>query len=99
MQQFAWLMKVRSYLLPGAMLLAGVASLASGALPLPAFDALAGRAVPILAFVLAMSLLTELLDEAGLFKVVTDRLAGLGRGLPLVPLLRWMETGAWRRQQ
>lgn len=80
MQQFAWLMKVRSYLLPGAMLLAGVASLASGALPLPAFDALAGRTVPILAFVLAMSLLTELLDEAGLFKVVTDRLAGLGRG-------------------
>ncbi|MEV7998548.1 SLC13 family permease [Pseudarthrobacter oxydans] len=73
-------MKVRSYLLPGAMLLAGVASLASGALPLPAFDALAGRTVPILAFVLAMSLLTELLDEAGLFKVVTDRLAGLGRG-------------------
>ncbi|MFJ6355636.1 ArsB/NhaD family transporter [Pseudarthrobacter oxydans] len=73
-------MKVRSYLLPGAMLLAGVASLASGALPLPAFDALAGRAVPILAFVLAMSLLTELLDEAGLFKVVTDRLAGLGQG-------------------
>lgn len=62
------------------MLLAGVASLASGALPLPAFDALAGRTVPILAFVLAMSLLTELLDEAGLFKVVTDRLAGLGRG-------------------
>ena len=62
------------------MLLAGVATLVSGALPVPAFDALAGRTLPVLAFVLAMSLVTELLDEAGLFTVVTPRLAGLGRG-------------------
>nr|WP_232223529.1 SLC13 family permease [Arthrobacter sp. FB24] len=80
MERFAWLMKIRSYLLPGAMLAAGVAALAAGALPGPAFGDLAARTIPILSFVLAMSLVTELLDEAGLFRVVTDRLAALGRG-------------------
>ena len=80
MKQFAWLKAVRSYLLPGATLAAGVATLAFGVLPLPAFGDLATRTIPILAFVLAMSLVTELVDEAGLFRVVTDRLAALGRG-------------------
>jgi len=79
-KQFAWLSAARSYLLPGATLAAGIATLALGALPLPAFGELAARTVPILAFVLAMSLVTELVDEAGLFRVVTDRLAALGRG-------------------
>src|SRR6478735_4816954 len=78
--QFAWLKATRSYLLPGATLAAGVATLAFGVLPLPAFGDLATRTIPILAFVLAMSLVTELVDEAGLFRVVTDRLAALGRG-------------------
>ncbi|UKA65778.1 arsenic transporter [Arthrobacter sp. FW306-05-C] len=80
MKQFAWLKAARSYLLPGAILAAGLASLALGVLPLPAFGELAARTIPILAFVLAMSLVTELVDEAGLFRVVTDRLAALGRG-------------------
>lgn len=80
MKQFAWSKTARSYLLPGATLAAGVATLASGALPFPAFGELASRTIPILAFVLAMSLVTELVDEAGLFRVVTDRLAALGRG-------------------
>jgi Na+/H+ antiporter NhaD/arsenite permease-like protein len=79
-QRFVWLKKARSYFLPGVMLLGGVVVLGVGALPLPEFAGLADRTVPVLAFVLAMSLLTELLEEAGLFKVVTDRLAGLGRG-------------------
>jgi arsenical pump membrane protein len=79
-KQFAWLRAARSYLLPGATLAAGMATLALGALPLPAFGELASRTIPILAFVLAMSLVTELVDEAGLFRVVTDRLAALGRG-------------------
>ena len=78
--RFAWLTKIKSYLLPGATLAAGIAALAVGALPEPAFAELADRTVPILSFVLAMSLVTELLDEAGLFRVVTDRLAALGRG-------------------
>ena len=80
MKQFAWLKAARSYLLPGAALAAGMAILALGVLPLPAFGELASRTIPILAFVLAMSLVTELVDEAGLFRVVTDRLAALGRG-------------------
>ncbi|MGN7147657.1 SLC13 family permease [Arthrobacter sp. SAFR-179] len=80
MKQFAWLKAARSYLLPGAVLTAGTATLALGVLPLPAFGELASRTIPILAFVLAMSLVTELVDEAGLFRVVTDRLAALGRG-------------------
>ncbi|UKA74441.1 SLC13 family permease [Arthrobacter sp. FW306-07-I] len=80
MKQFAWLKAARSYLLPGAILAAGLASLALGVLPLPAFGELAARTIPILAFVLAMSLVTDLVDEAGLFRVVTDRLAALGRG-------------------
>lgn len=80
MHRFAWLTKIKSYLLPGATLAAGIAALAVGALPEPAFAELADRTVPILSFVLAMSLVTELLDEAGLFRVVTDRLAALGRG-------------------
>lgn len=80
MKQFAWLKAARSYLLPGATLAAGTATLAFGGLPLPAFGELASRTIPILAFVLAMSLVTELVDEAGLFKVLTDRLAAFGRG-------------------
>ena len=80
MKQFAWLKAARSYLLPGAILAAGVSTLAWGVLPFPAFGELATRTIPILAFVLAMSLVTELVDEAGLFRVVTDRLAALGRG-------------------
>ncbi|QCB98883.1 arsenic transporter [Arthrobacter sp. PAMC25564] len=62
------------------MLLAGTAALASGLLPGPAFQELAARTVPVLAFVVAMSLVTELVDDAGLFRVVTERLASLGRG-------------------
>lgn len=80
MKQSAWLKAARSYVLPGATLAAGAATLAAGILPLPAFAELASRTIPILAFVLAMSLVTELVDEAGLFKVLTDRLAALGRG-------------------
>ena len=80
MKQFAWLKAARSYVLPDVALAAGAATLAAGVLPLPAFGELASRTIPILAFVLAMSLVTELVDEAGLFKVLTDRLAALGRG-------------------
>ncbi|WP_354186180.1 SLC13 family permease [Arthrobacter sp. UYCu712] len=66
------------------MLLAGAAALVSGLLPVPAFQELAARTVPILAFVVAMSLVTELVDDAGLFRVITGRLAALGRGRVLL---------------
>ena len=71
---------LKSYLLPAGMLLAGIAALAFALLPVQAFEELAARTVPVLAFVVAMSLVTELVDEAGLFRVVTARLAVLGRG-------------------
>ena len=83
-KRIARLKRFRSYALPAGMLLAGCAALASGLLPVPAFQALAARTVPILAFVVAMSLVTELVDEAGLFRVVTERLAALGRGRVLL---------------
>jgi len=69
---------------PGGMLLAGAAALGSGLLPWPAFRELSGRTAPVLAFVLAMSLVTELVDDAGLFRAVTDRIAALGRGSVLL---------------
>ena len=73
-------MSLKSYLLPAGMLAAGCAALLTGLLPWPAFQELAGRTVPVLAFVVAMSLVTEMVDDAGLFRVVTERLAALGRG-------------------
>jgi Na+/H+ antiporter NhaD/arsenite permease-like protein len=82
--RIARLKKLKSYALPAGMLLAGCAALATGLLPVPAFQELAARTVPVLAFVVAMSLVTELVDEAGLFRVVTERLAGLGRGRVLL---------------
>ncbi|MFC9350666.1 SLC13 family permease [Arthrobacter sp. NPDC057013] len=62
------------------MLLAGAGCLAAGLLPWPAFGSLAGRTAPILAFVVAMTLVTELVDDAGLFRVLADRVSALGRG-------------------
>ena len=73
-------MRLKSYLLPAGMLAAGCATLFTGLLPWPAFQELAARTVPVLAFVVAMSLVTEMVDDAGLFRVVTERLAALGRG-------------------
>ncbi|TSE17837.1 arsenic transporter [Arthrobacter sp. KBS0703] len=62
------------------MLAAGAGALAAGFLPWDSFQQMAGRTVPVLAFVLAMTVVTELVDDAGLFRVVTDRIAALGRG-------------------
>src|SRR6476620_79783 len=62
------------------MLLAGDGCLVAGLLPCPAFVELAGRTAPILAFVVAMTVVTELVDDAGLVRVLTDRISALGRG-------------------
>ena len=85
-------MRLKSYLLPAGMLAAGCAALFTGLLPWPAFQELADRTVPVLAFVVAMSLVTELVDDAGLFRVVTERLATLGRGSVF---LLWLLVVAW----
>ena len=84
MTRRTWLKTLRSYLVPGGMLLAGAAMLGTGLLPWPASEELTGRTVPVLGFVVAMSLVTELVDDAGLFRTVTDRLAALGRGRVLL---------------
>ena len=80
MTSWRWRKRLKSDLLPAGMLLTGAAALLTGLLPWPAFQELAARTVPVLAFVVAMSLVTELVDDAGRFRVVTDRLAALGRG-------------------
>lgn len=84
MNRKTWLPVLRSYAVPGGMLLAGAVALLSGLLPLPAFRELSNRTVPVLGFVVAMSLVTELVDDAGLFRAVTDRLAAWGRGRVLL---------------
>ncbi len=76
--------KVRSYVLPAGILLAGIVCLAGGLLSGAGFEALALRTIPILLFVVAMTVVTELVAEAGLFQVVTDRIAILGRGRVLL---------------
>jgi Na+/H+ antiporter NhaD/arsenite permease-like protein len=77
--------KLRSAALPAGLALLGTVAAVTGLLPWPAFTELAGRTIPILLFVLAMTLVTELADEAGLFRAVTSWLArrgadGTGRG-------------------
>lgn len=71
---------IRGAALPVLLALAGVSSLLAGWLPWPDFLELADRTVPILAFVLAMTIVTELSDDAGVFRAVTDLLARAGRG-------------------
>lgn len=75
-----WLGQHRSYFLPVGLLVAGISCLVFGFLPFPAFEELTRRTVPILAFVLAMTLVTELVADAGLFQVLTDKIAVFGRG-------------------
>ncbi len=53
--------------------------LATGLLPWPDFTELAARTIPILLFVLAMTVVTELADAAGVFRVVTGWLASVTR--------------------
>lgn len=70
--------KLRSIALPALLFAAGAAFLAAGLLPWSDFLQLADRTVPILLFVVAMTIVTELADEAGIFRVVTDWIARLG---------------------
>lgn len=58
--------------------------MAGGILPLEAVGALAARSAPILGFVVAMTVVAELAAEAGVFRAVAQRLAGLARGRAIV---------------
>ncbi|HEY8295149.1 MAG TPA: SLC13 family permease [Micrococcaceae bacterium] len=71
---------LRSIALPASLFLLGAVFLATRLLPWHDFLQLADRTVPILSFVVAMTVVTELADEAGIFRLVTDWLAHLGIG-------------------
>ncbi|WP_125609527.1 SLC13 family permease [Specibacter cremeus] len=66
--------------LGGVLLLAGLAAVATGVLPVPDVLALVDRVGPILGFVAAMTVVTELCSEAGVFRWVAGRLRHWGRG-------------------
>ena len=78
---------MRTGIVGAVLLAAGLISVATGVLPGDDALAVATRVWPILLFVLAITVVTELASEAGLFTVVAERLAtwGLNRAW-----LMWM---------
>lgn len=72
---------MRSAILGGALLVVGAIAIATGILPVPVALTVADRVWPILLFVIAITVVTELAAEAGLFTVVAERTSrwGLGR--------------------
>lgn len=75
---------MRIAIVGGVLLLVGAAATVFGVLPLSSVAELAGRVVPILVFVVAVTVVAELADAAGLFRVIAERLAGLARGRAIV---------------
>ncbi|MCH6469228.1 SLC13 family permease [Sinomonas terrae] len=63
-----------------ALLVLGAIAVATGILPWPALGALADRVVPILAFVVAITIVTELLNASGLFEWIAGHFRRWGRG-------------------
>ncbi len=78
---------MRTGIVGAVLLAAGLIAVATGVLPVDDALAVATRVWPILLFVLAITVVTELASEAGLFTVVAERLArwGLNRAW-----LMWM---------
>jgi len=71
---------VRTAVVGAALLGVGVVALLTGVLPVPAAVALAERVWPVLAFVVAMTVVTELAAEAGLFRAVGEVVTRRARG-------------------
>ena len=71
---------MRTAVIGAAMLLLGLLLVAVGVLPVPAAVAVGERVWPILLFVVAITVVTELAAEAGLFRVIAERAAKLGLG-------------------
>src|ERR1700710_1215796 len=59
---------------------AGLLSVLTGLIPLSDARAVLGRGAPILVFLVAVTVLAELADAAGVFDVAAVRMARLGRG-------------------
>lgn len=70
--------------LTASAVLAAAVLLLTGALPPPDALLLADRAIPVLVFVAAMTVVTELLEAAGLFHRVAYGVARMARGRTLV---------------
>lgn len=69
---------MRTAVLGAALLVVGLVALATGILSPPDAVAVADRVWPILLFVIAITVVTELAADAGLFTVVAERLARWG---------------------
>ncbi|RKS73973.1 arsenical pump membrane protein [Motilibacter peucedani] len=71
---------VRFRLVPIAAALAGLLAVLTGALSRHGASEVAHRTLPVLGFLVAITVVAELSDEAGLFDVAARRAALLGRG-------------------
>jgi arsenical pump membrane protein len=71
---------MRLAIVGAVLLLVGVVAVATGALPLSDLSALAERVGPVLMFAAAMTIVTELASEAGIFRWIASRLRHWGRG-------------------
>jgi len=71
---------VKTAILGGALLVVSALLVVTGILPVQDAAAVADRVWPILAFVVAITVVTELAAEAELFRLVAERAARWGRG-------------------
>ncbi|GAB2456179.1 Na+/H+ antiporter NhaD/arsenite permease-like protein [Conyzicola lurida] len=71
---------MRTAIVGGVLLIVGAIAVALGILPLDVLGDLGERVGPILLFVIAITVVTELASEAGLFQWVAERTAAWGHG-------------------
>lgn len=71
---------MRTGIIGAVLLLAGAIAIATGILPVADALVVAERVWPILLFVVAITVVTELAADAGLFTLVAEATAGWGRG-------------------
>lgn len=83
---------MRLAVIGAVLLVAGGAAVLTGLLPVSDVVVLADRVVPVLLFVAAMTVLTELVSEAGLFVWIARRLRHWGRGRSV---LLWLLIAAF----
>ncbi|PPG01268.1 arsenic transporter [Pseudoclavibacter sp. RFBI5] len=72
--------RVAPIIATAVLVVAAVVVAAFGVLPAPELLELGERVVPVLAFVVGITIVAELASDAGVFSVLADRLAKLGRG-------------------
>ncbi|UKA58420.1 SLC13 family permease [Arthrobacter sp. FW306-2-2C-D06B] len=75
---------MRLAIIGAVLLVAGAVAVATGALPFTDLMALVDRVAPILLFVVAMTVVTELCSEAGVFLWTARRLRYWGRGYSIL---------------